>query len=62
MERYLSLLKFLSLIIIPINSETLTFLGGNIAIESMAVYEGWNAREKATINFQFKTANPQGLC
>ena len=43
------------------NSESLTFLGGENRTKSMAVFAGWNAKEKATINFQFKTAKENGL-
>eukprot|EP00794_Sanderia_malayensis_P004634 gene4634-5241_t len=49
-------LMFLSRVIV-IKSDELTFLGGP---DSWAVYRKWNLREKATLNFQFKTNNSQG--
>ncbi len=50
------LVVFFSAIII-IDSEKLTFLGGP---NSWALYRKWNLRERATLNFQFKTNNSHG--
>ena len=51
----------LHLVIALVHSEKLTFLGGKNPKESMVRYSNWYAKEKASLNFQFKTAKKDGI-
>ena len=51
----------LHLVIALVHSEKLTFLGGKNPKESMVRYSNWYAKEKAALNFQFKTAKKDGI-
>ena len=61
MDRYLIIAINFLLLAWTTNCESLTFLGGGSPADSMAIYRGWNAREKGTLNFQFKTSKQDGL-
>lgn len=56
MDIYTRFALYISLLVWNASSETLTFLGN-----SMAKYPKWNAIEKGTLNFQFKTSEKQGV-
>ena len=56
MDNCIRLLLYTLLSVSTVSSESLTFLG-----DSMATYPRWYAKEKGTLNFQFKTSNQNGL-
>ena len=55
MDKPSQLVLYTLLFMSTVSSESLTFLG-----DSMAIYPKWPAREKGTLNFHFKTAEPNG--
>lgn len=61
MDKRIALVVQIFLLIPTVKCESLSFLGGENPADSRARYQRWNARDKGTLNFQFRTSKPDGI-